>query len=55
MMFKRDGVKFPNSTLNAETAHVGISTFSIFSIIRSSVSVRYAQFRSAQRWAAQKI
>jgi hypothetical protein len=37
-----------NMALDAEAAQFGVSTVSIFSITRSSVFVRYAQFRSAQ-------
>ncbi len=38
-----------NRTRDTETAHVGISMFSTFSIICSSVTVRSAQCGSAQR------
>ncbi len=40
-----------NTTLDAETAHVGISTASISSIISSPVFVRCVQFRAAQGYA----
>lgn len=38
-----------NKTLDAESAQVGLSKFVNFLIICSSVTVRYAQFRSARR------
>lgn len=39
----------PNNTPDSETAHVGVSTFKIFSTFYSSVKVRRMQFRSALR------
>jgi hypothetical protein len=44
-----------NMALDTETAHIGVPTFGIISIIYSLVNVRRAQFQSARRYGSSML